>query len=77
MSQLQIIHFVQEAFRECDPVILNRVWLSLQGCMKEIVKVNGGNNCKLPHMNKACLERENRLPITLNVAEEVEMPVAV
>ncbi|KAH0744694.1 hypothetical protein KY290_032687 [Solanum tuberosum] len=32
-------------------------------CMNEVMKDSGGNNYKVPHMNKERLERENDLPL--------------
>ena len=49
---------------------INRIWLTLQGCMNEIIKSNGGNQYKLPHINKEKLEREGRLPRVLDLTEE-------
>jgi hypothetical protein len=37
--------------------------------MKQL-KCNGGNEYKLPHMNKDKLEREGRLPTALQVTKE-------
>ncbi|XP_057779460.1 uncharacterized protein LOC130998042 [Salvia miltiorrhiza] len=47
--------------------ILNKVFLSLQGCMIETMKIKGHNAYKLPHMKKDALIRQNALPITLEV----------
>jgi len=48
----------------------NRIWLTCQSCLNEIVKCNGHNNYKIPHMGKDKLEHTNRLPLTLDVCEE-------
>ncbi|WZZ26807.1 hypothetical protein YC2023_010208 [Brassica napus] len=34
--------------------------------MKEIMKVGGKNTYKIPHMKKATLDRENRLPLQIS-----------
>jgi hypothetical protein len=40
---------------------LNRIWLTLQSsCMNEIIEEKGDNKYKIPHMNKARLERLNQ-----------------
>ena len=41
---------------------LNNVFLTLQTCMKEIMKVRGGNNYQIPHIGKGRLERQGELP---------------
>ena len=38
--------------------------------MNEIIKSNRDNDFKLPHMNKAKLEREGNLPLVLDVVPE-------
>jgi len=61
-----LIHNVEQEFKEYNEAILNRVFLSLQLCMKEVMKIGGGNRYKPPHMNKQRLEREGRLPHRLS-----------
>ena len=39
--------------------------------MEKIILNDGGNDFKLPHMNKAKLMRLNRLPISIQASEEV------
>ena len=46
---------------------INRIWLTYQSCLNEIIKCNGHNTYKILHMNKEKLERTNRLPLTLDV----------
>jgi hypothetical protein len=41
------------------------VFLSLQCCMIETMKVYGGNNYKVPHLGRHKLELEGQLPLTL------------
>ena len=43
----------------------NRVFLTLQGCLREIMKEKGGQHYLVPHMKKAVLERLGTLPNTL------------
>ncbi|CAL5044632.1 unnamed protein product [Urochloa decumbens] len=42
-----------------------RVFLTLQGCLREILKEKGGQHYAVPHMKKAVLERLGTLPKTL------------
>jgi hypothetical protein len=46
-------------------VTLNRVFLTLQGCMIEVMKDGGGNRYKIPHMDKDGLEARGMLPKSL------------
>lgn len=62
----ELIHNVEKEFEEYDETLLNRVFISLQACMKEVMRIGGGNGYKLPHMNKQRLEREGRLPNRLS-----------
>ncbi|XP_047942997.1 uncharacterized protein LOC125189809 [Salvia hispanica] len=66
-----LVNNVYSSFEELSPHTLNNVFLSLQGCLLEIMKVHGGNGYKLPHMKKARLSRLDSLPITLEVEEEL------
>lgn len=66
-----LVNNVYSSFEELSPHTLNNVFLSLQGCLSEIMKVHGGNGYKLPHMKKARLSRLDSLPITLEVEEEL------
>lgn len=62
----ELIRDVEEEFEDYDVADLNRVFLSLQMCMTEVMKLGGGNKYKNPHMNKRGLEREGRLPRRLS-----------
>ncbi|XP_057775179.1 uncharacterized protein LOC130994163 [Salvia miltiorrhiza] len=46
---------------------LNKVFLSLQSCMIEILKVKGQNCYKIPHLKKDALIRQDMLPLNLEV----------
>jgi hypothetical protein len=66
-----LIYNVEKEFEELDKANLNRVFLSLQLCMKEVMKIGGGNGYKVPHMNKQRLEREGRLPHRLSCESDL------
>lgn len=68
----QLIELVQESYEEYPADRINRIWLTLQGVMNEIIKCNGGAHYKLPHMNKDRLERLGLLPETLEVCPEAD-----
>ncbi|XP_058191991.1 uncharacterized protein LOC131309348 [Rhododendron vialii] len=52
-----LVHAVEKSFEELSSDCLNRVFLWLQACMIEVMKVNGGNNYKLPHRKKPTVKR--------------------
>ena len=43
----------------------NRIFLTLQACMKEVMKIGGGNKYDTPHIRKGMLERQGCLPLQL------------
>jgi len=49
----------------------NRVFLTLQGCMIEIMRAKGGQHYAIPHMKKGTLERIHQLPVRLQVDKEI------
>ena len=62
----ELIQNVEKEYQNYNPVILNRVFLTLQACMIEVMKDNGGNKYKIPHMNKERLEALAMLPRALS-----------
>ena len=69
-NSIELIDMVNEAYEDYPTHKINRIWLTLQSCMNEIIKVHGCNQYKIPHMGKEKLEKENRLPVTLEVCPE-------
>ncbi|XP_066375035.1 uncharacterized protein [Miscanthus floridulus] len=65
-----IVNVINE-YENYNPVLLNRVFLTLQGCMIEVMKDNGGNMYKIPHMNKERLEAAGMLPKSLSCDREI------
>jgi hypothetical protein len=63
----EIIHCVQQAYLAYDSNKINRIWLSLMGCLNEIIQHHGDNNYKIPHMGKDRLERTGQLPVAISV----------
>ena len=70
MNTLELIEMVTMCYNEYPTNKINRIWLTYQSCLNEIIKCNGHNTYKIPHMNKDKLERTNRLPTLLDVCEE-------
>uniref|UniRef100_A0A453RSP2 Uncharacterized protein n=1 Tax=Aegilops tauschii subsp. strangulata TaxID=200361 RepID=A0A453RSP2_AEGTS len=62
---------VQEEFDGYEVSKLNRVFITLQTCMVEVMKNGGANKYKIPHMNKDRLERLQLLPPRISVPPEV------
>ena len=62
-----LIDAVMEAYEEYSPVKLNKIWLTYQQCMIEMMKLNGKNKHKLPHMRKDVLLRQGTLPVSLTI----------
>ena len=67
---LELIDKVETCFNNYHVNKLNHIWLTLQSCMNEIIEEKGDNKYKIPHTNKARLERLNQLPISLAVTQE-------
>ena len=57
-----LIQNVDNEFQNYDPANLNRVFLTLQACMIEVMKDGGGNRYKIPHMDKDRLDALDMLP---------------
>ena len=66
-NELELITMVQNSYDDYPISKLNRLWVTLQSCLNEIIKSVGDNKHSIPHMNKAKLERENKLPRRLEV----------
>ncbi|KAL6581619.1 hypothetical protein OROMI_007542 [Orobanche minor] len=62
----ELVHAVEKAYDDYPPIKLNYVWLTLQLCMKEIMKIGGGNRYKIPHINKNRLQMLGRLPTQIS-----------
>jgi len=66
-----LIQNVQREFSCYDESKIRNVFLTLQGCMIEVMKKGGGNGYKIPHMNKDALEAAGMLPNSLSVDPEL------
>ncbi|XP_020200317.1 uncharacterized protein [Aegilops tauschii subsp. strangulata] len=60
-----IVTKVLQAYGEYPPERCNRIFLTLQSCMREILKLNGGQHYKVPHMRKMALAGASLLPTRL------------
>ena len=59
------------SFDELSAQTLNNIFLTLQGCLIEILKVEVGNGYKTPYINKERLSRLGILPKILEVEEHI------
>ncbi|XP_057529901.1 uncharacterized protein LOC130808440 [Amaranthus tricolor] len=66
----QLVKAVTTAFDNLTPNALKNVWITLQACKIEVIKKLGGMDYAIPHMSKAKLESEGRLPHCLGVQQE-------
>lgn len=66
----EMIDAVQEVWSKYPAQRINHMWLTLQANFNAIIEVHGGNDYKSPHMAKEKLERQNRLPIVLEVSDK-------
>ncbi|XP_057770858.1 uncharacterized protein LOC130990650 [Salvia miltiorrhiza] len=57
------------SFQELSTITLNNVFLTLQGCLTEIMRVQGSNDYKIPHINKSRLLRMGMLLECIEVDE--------
>lgn len=67
----ELIHNVEQEFQAYDDNKLNRVFLTLQSCLLEVMEADGGNGYRIPHMGKERLERLDILPNTLSCGREL------
>ncbi|KAL7141990.1 hypothetical protein ABFS83_08G092000 [Erythranthe nasuta] len=66
---------VQRSFQAFPSTKSNRIFLTLQSCMIEIMKVKGSNKYKIPHIKKAMMERVGQLPTHLKCDSELVQEV--
>jgi hypothetical protein len=61
----ELVAAVDQAFEGYSVHQANRIFLTLHGCMKEVMKLDGGNGYDVPHIRKGMLERQGCLPLQL------------
>lgn len=74
-NELELIDAVQRSYQQYPAAQINRMWLTLQGCLNEILLSSGDNHYSIPHINKAKLEKEGKLPVVLPVAKDIRQLV--
>jgi hypothetical protein len=67
----ELIENVINQFWSYDPFLLKKVFLTLQGCMIEVMKIGGGNRYKVPHIGKDRLQASGALPRRLGCSRQL------
>jgi hypothetical protein len=67
----ELIEDVQQEYENYKVNMLYRSFLTLQACMREVMKAGGGIKYEPPHLHKELKEREGRLPIALSITSEL------
>ncbi|XP_015165532.1 uncharacterized protein [Solanum tuberosum] len=67
----ELISVVTNAYEVFPERISNRIFLTLQSCMKEIMRIGGFNKYNIPHIKKEILQRTGQLPISLKCDSEL------
>ncbi|KAJ4447458.1 hypothetical protein ANN_09465 [Periplaneta americana] len=67
----ELIAAIGTAFSQLTRDKFNNVFLTLQSHLIEIMKVNDGNNNKIPHMQKGHLDHLNILPSRLECPRNI------
>ena len=67
----QLLRAVNNAFDNLSPQCLRFVFITLQACMIEVMKRQGGFDYRIPHMNKTKAVREDTLPDYLSVDKQL------
>ena len=67
----ELINNVHHEYDAYDADKINRIFLTLQSCLIEVMKRGGGNDYKIPHMYKDGLERTGNLPDVLGCDREL------
>ena len=67
----ELVDKVIQAFEEYPVERSNRVFLTHQSCMKEIMKEKGSHHYAIPHMKKSVLGNNGVLPIALECDPEI------
>ena len=71
-----LVQAVRARFVDYPHEKLNRVFLTLQMAMQQVILCSGGNDYKLQHMNKMQLEQNGALPLAITASEEVLEKIA-
>ena len=73
----ELVKAVEDSFNEQDRITLNKVFLTYQQCLEQIILCEGGNNYKIPHMGKERLARQGQLPVSIGVSHELQAKIGL
>lgn len=68
----ELVQNVEMEWHDYDPTKLNHAFLTYQSVMEEVVKIDGHNDYKIPHMGKDTMERQGTLPVVLTLSDEAK-----
>ena len=68
---------VEDSFNEQDGLTLNKVFITHQQCLEQIILCDGGNNYRIPHMGKEALARQGQLPVSIGVSYELQVKIGL
>ncbi|KAL7157635.1 hypothetical protein ABFS83_02G090600 [Erythranthe nasuta] len=71
----ELVVAVVKSFEDFPSTKSNRIFLTLQLCMIEVLKIKGCNKYKIPHIKKVMLERTGQLPTQLKCDPELVQEV--
>jgi hypothetical protein len=70
-----LVAAVEKSFEIFPSDLGNKIFISLQTCMVEIMKTKGSNKFSVPHIKKDVMQRQGRLPVSIkcdsSLVEEV------
>jgi hypothetical protein len=64
-----LIEAVLAAYADFEPMKLNFAFLTLHGCLEEIITSHGDNQYSIPHMGKEALLLTGQLPTRVEASE--------
>ncbi|XP_021719313.1 uncharacterized protein LOC110686987 [Chenopodium quinoa] len=67
----ELVEKVIESYNNFKLEVNKYIWVTLQRCMIKILKAEGGNKYKIPHMNKKKLENLGILPNQIEVERSI------
>jgi hypothetical protein len=67
----ELIEIVQNSFDAFSSKQSDKIFLTLQSCMTEIMKVKGSNNYQIPHMKKDMMLNQGILPTQVKCDREL------
>jgi hypothetical protein len=66
----ELVKAVEDSFVELGRHTLNKVFLTHQQCLEQIILYGTGNDYKLPHTGKERLLRQCQLPVSIGVTSQ-------